>query len=81
MFKRFLGTVASLVVVLIAYSVYALTAAPVIEPAYSNPESTATGSEFYWQTAPSKNRQRLAQVFKEDAWQLKSPKILSLIHI
>ena len=75
MFKRFLGTVASLVVVLIAYSVYALTAAPVIEPAYSNPESTATGSEFYWQTAPSKNRQRLAQVFKEDAWQLKSPKI------
>ena len=75
MWRRCLGTVGYLAIVLIAYSVYALAAAPVIEPEYTSPTTTSEDSEFYWQTAPSKSRQMLSQIFKEDAWQLDSPKV------
>lgn len=73
--RRCLGTVGYLAIVLIAYSVYALAAAPVIEPEYTSPTTTSEDSEFYWQTAPSQSRQMLSQIFREDAWQLDSPKV------
>ena len=76
MFKRLLGTIGCFVIVLIAYSVYALTAAPRIEPPYVNPHTNDEESEFYWETAPSKNRQRLISLFKENSWQLESPKVI-----
>ena len=76
MFKRLLGTIGCFVIVLIAYSVYALTAAPRIEPPYVNPHTNDEESEFYWETAPSKNRQQLISLFKENSWQLESPKVI-----
>ncbi len=76
MIQRILGTISCLVIVTVAYSVYALTAAPIIEPAYVTRATSTERSEFYWETAPSQNRQKLKSLFKEDAWQLDSPKVV-----
>jgi len=76
MFKRLIGTIGCFAIVLIAYSVYALTAAPRIEPPYINPHTSPEESEFYWETSPSKNRQRLSNLFKEGSWQLEAPKVI-----
>lgn len=76
MLKRLLGTIGCFVIVMIAYSVYALAAAPRIEPPYMSAHVSEKNSEFYWETAPSENRQKLDGLFKHDSWQLESPKII-----
>ncbi|MBA64128.1 MAG: hypothetical protein CMJ76_17360 [Planctomycetaceae bacterium] len=76
MLKRLLGTIGCFAIILIAYSVYALAAAPRIEPPYVSSHASQEGSQFYWETAPSQNRQKLSKLFKDDSWQLESPKII-----
>ncbi len=77
MFKRLLGTIGCFAIVMIAYSVYALAAAPRIEPAYNVREhASQKGSAVYWESAPSQNRQQLSNLFKDGSWQLASPKII-----
>ena len=77
MLKRLLSTTGCFAIVLIAYTVYALAAAPRIEPVYNvRDHANQKSSALYWESAPSQNRQQLSNLFKAGSWQLASPKII-----